>query len=156
VRDPATVLGEWYTGEVGGEALFWQLASAAEPGQARKWLALAAVEARTATRLKDALVAAGLGLPDAADSLAWARERATAMGGRPWLAQMEWLEAIAREALLEMQAEAARLPARLAAIGAVVVAHEAALVEFARLERAGDSAASLAPLERFLAVTAPA
>jgi hypothetical protein len=155
-RDPAAVLGEWYAGEVGGEALFWHLASSAAPEHARTWLALAAVEARTGVRLREALVAANFVVPDVAESLVEARERAGAVANRSWLAQMEWLEDVASDALAGMSADAERLPAPFAALGAVVVAHERALVEFARRERAGETASSLAPIERFLEATAAA
>ena len=55
-----------------------------------------------------------------------------------------------------MLLEARTLPAALEAIGCLVVAHERALVEFARLERAGDGSHSLRPIHAFLAVTATA
>ena len=156
VREPGAVLADWYTGELGGEALFWQLASGAEPTAARKWLALAEVEARVATRLVPALLELGLEIPDGASSVVSARARSGAMAVTPWLGQMQWLEDIAQEALDAMALEARTLPAALAAIGCLVVAHEQALVDFARLERAGDGTHSLRPIHAFLAATATA
>ena len=153
-RTPAAVLGEWYTGELGGEALFWQLASGAEPAQARKWLALAEVEARVATRLLDVIAIDANEPPDGVGAISWARERALALDGTAWLEKMQWLEQIAGEALTEMRRDAATLPAHLAAIGALVLAQESALLEFARAERSGHEATSLAPIHAFLRSTA--
>ena len=154
VREPGAVLVEWYTGKLGGEALFWQLASGADPAAARKWLALAEVEARVASRLVPALVALGLDIPDGAGSLGSARARSDAIAAASWLEQMQWLEGIAQDALESMPTEASTLPASVAAVGALVVAHEQALADFARLECAGDGARSLRPIHAFLAATA--
>ena len=103
-----------------------------------------------------ALLGLGLEIPDGASSVISARARSEAMAATPWLGQMHWLEDIAQEALDSMSLEARTLPAALAAIGCLVVAHERALVEFARLERAGDGSHSLRPIHAFLAVTATA
>ncbi len=151
MRDVAAILLDWYTGELGGEAQFWQLAAGAEPAEARKWLSLAEVEARVAARLVPALFAAGLDIPDGADEVRDAAEHTRALATRPWLDKMRWLEEIALEALVSMTADAKSLPAELQPLAALVLAHETALVEFARLERAG--AQSLAPINAFLAAS---
>ena len=148
------VIADWYAGEIGGEALFWHLAEAAGPGPAPKWLALAALEARLAEHLLYVLLADGVAVPATAASLDRARMRAAAVAPRPWPGQMAWLEELARDALATMQRAAAVLPDRFAATGALVVRHEAALLEFARRELAGDAAGSLDPIEAFLATTA--
>lgn len=151
--EAATVLGEWYTGEVGGEALFWRLAELAEPIAARKWLALAAVEARVGERLLQVLLAHELPVPPTSVSLEWAESRAQANAPRLWRDQMGWVEALASEALGSMRREAATLAPSFASIGALVVRHEELLVEFARRELRGDGADSLALVDEFLATT---
>lgn len=149
----ATVLGEWYAGEVGGEALFWRLAELAEPAATRKWLALAAVEARVAERLLQVLLAHDLPVPPTAASLEWAQTCAGQYAPRPWREQMAWLGEIAQQALDSMRREAAGLAAPYAPIGEVVVRHEELLVEFARRELAGDAAGARLLVEEFLATT---
>jgi hypothetical protein len=151
MREASVVLSVWYLGEVGGEAFFWQLAQQADHLAARKWLALADVEARVAARLAAVLAARQIPIPDATVSRGDDRAEAAAASGRSWIELMRWLERFAGEALTEMQAEAASLPAELAAIGALVVRHEAALLAFARLELPGHGEGSLAPIREFLA-----
>jgi len=150
----AAILAEWYAGEVGGEALFWHLGEAGAPTAARKWLALAAVEARVAEHLLHLLVTASLPVPPTAAALSCARSRAAALAARAWPEQMLWLERLARAALESMRREAATLPPRFAAVGALVVRHEVALLEFARRERAGAVTDTPDPIEAFLATTA--
>jgi len=149
----AAVLGEWYSGEVGGEALFWRLAELAGPDATRKWLALASVEARVAERLLQVLLEHDLPVPPTVESLEWARSRADAYAPRPWREQMAWLATVAQQALDTMRREAAGLAPPFAAIGAVVVRHEELLVEFARRELGGDAEGCLALVEEFLATT---
>ncbi len=149
----AAILAGWYAGEVGGEALFWRLAELAEPSPARKWLALASVEGRIAERLLHVLVTHDLPVPATESSLEWARSRAEANAPRPWHEQMQWLGEIAREALAAMRLGTATLAPEFAVIGALVVAHEELLVEFARAELAGNAAGSVALIEQFLGTT---
>src|SRR5450432_3254094 len=149
------VLCEWYSGEVGGEALFWQFAERAEAAEARKWLLLAEVEALVGARLRDAILARGRDVPSGASGLEWARRVAGRPAATGWPEAMRWLETIARDALKAMTRDAAGLPAELAPLGALVVRHETMLVEFARLERAGEQAAALVQVTGFLARERP-
>ena len=149
----ATILGEWYEGEVGGEALFWRLAELAQPELAAKWLALAAVEARVGERLLHVLLAHDLPVPPTSASLEWARTRAEANSRRPWREQVAWVGEIAQEALDSMRREAAALPAPFLAMAAIVLRHEELLVDFARRELDGDAAGAHLLLEAFLAAT---
>jgi len=150
------VLKCWYEGEVGGEALFWGLAEAAEPELARKWLSLAEVESRVARMLAGVIASRSQPIPECADDLVRERARARrdAVSGKSWLELMQWLKLIAASALAEMRADAARLPAELSAAGRLVVAHEQALVDFADLEIAGRGAESLRPVTEFLSLLA--
>jgi hypothetical protein len=153
MRDAAAVVEYWYVGEIGGEAMFWILAQNAEPDHARKWLALAQVESQVAGWLAGVIASRNhRDLPDCSATLACARARCDEVAGRSWPELMQWLEAIAADALIEMQSDAARLPAELIATGDLVVAHERALVEFAELEIAGRGTESLRPLREFIAL----
>jgi hypothetical protein len=144
------VLQSWYVGEVGGEALFWGLAQRAQPERARKWLALAQVEARVGRYLAETLLLRRHTLPSCDTQPARARERCDAVAGKSWPELMQWLEIIACDALVEMRADAALLPEDLRETGDYVLAHEQALIDFARLELAGHGGASLRPIETFL------
>jgi hypothetical protein len=148
--DADAVLEDWYAGEVGGEALFWGLAERSEPDLARKWLALAAVESRVAKHLAHVMASRNLAIPECRDAPARARARCDAVAGNSWAELMQWLKELAAEALSEMRADAARLPAGLSATGDLVVLHEQALVDFAELEIAGGGVDSLRPVREFL------
>jgi hypothetical protein len=145
--DVDAILGCWYTGEIGGEALFAELARRATPEEGRKWLALARLEKRLSSRLAEILSARGLPLPapaPAPDHVArCARERCDAIAGKSWAETMQWLRTLADDALQWMRTEADQLPESLAAIGELVVRHEVALMEFAQMELAGNGGQSL-------------
>ena len=149
----AAVLGDWYTGEVGGEALFWRLAELAPPDAAGQWLALAAVEGRVAERLLHVLLGHDLPVPSTEASLEWARSRAEATARRLWRDQMTWLGEIAEEALDSMRRDAAALAPPFTAIASLVLRHEELLVEFAERELSGDASGARALAEEFLAAT---
>jgi hypothetical protein len=150
MHDIKVILTGWYAGEVGGEALFAQLARRAEPEQARKWTSLAQVEARVAARLAAAMAQLRLPIPTLEYADRRAAERCQAVADKTWMETMQWLQALVDSALRRMRADAAGLPETLAAIGVLVVRHEAALLEFAELELAGQGAGSLGPIEAFL------
>jgi len=137
------ILSRWYAGEVGGEALFAQMAKQAAPQAADKWLVLAQLEARVASRLMDILSARGLPTPTLHDVERRAQERCEAVAGKSWAETMQWLRTLAGGALQKMRTEADQLPESLAPIGALVVRHEAALLEFADMELAGNGMQSL-------------
>lgn len=150
MRDADAVLEAWYVGEVGGEALFWGLAERAEPALGRKWLALAEIESRVARRLGATLLARDRAIPECRDAPARARARCEAVAGKSWAELMRWLKDHAADVLSEMRTDAARLPVELSAIGAMVVAHEQALVDFAAMEIDGRGEDSLRPVREFL------
>lgn len=141
--DVDAILCRWYAGEIGGEALFAELAGRATPEEARKWLALAQLEARVASRVAESLSARGLPLPVPDHVARRARERCDAVAGKSWADTMHWLRTLADDALQTMRTEAGQLPESLAAIGALMVNHELALLEFTRMELAGNGAQSL-------------
>jgi hypothetical protein len=144
------VLVKWYLGEVGGHALFTQLAVSANSDVADKWTTLAKVEELVRTRLSRVLTARGVTVPQAADVQVRAQERCAAIVRRTWIETMQWLRVIADKALQEMQADAKQLPPDLVATGDMVVRHEAALLSFAEIEMQGGNANSLFPIHRFL------
>jgi hypothetical protein len=148
--DVEAILTEWYVGEQGGRALFDTLAHRGSGEAARKWHALAAVEDAVAQSLSGALRARHIPLPPIEHVGARAEQRCDAIAGRNWPETMQWLHDIADRALQKMQAQAAQLPTELATVGAMVVRHEIALVEFAELELAERSTESLRPIDAFL------
>jgi len=152
MRDADAVLEDWFVGEVGGEAMFWVLAQRSEPEHARKWLALAEVESQVAGRIAAVMASRNQAIPECTQDFDRARARCDAVSGRSWPELMQWLQEIAADALNEMRADAARLPAELIAMGDLVVAHERALVEFAELEMAGRGTDSLRPVQKFLSL----
>jgi hypothetical protein len=154
MRDVDGILTEWYSGEVGGKALFCALAraadtGAADTGAANKWRALAAVEDAVASRLSAALTARGIPVPRVDNVEGRARHRCEAIAEQTWPQTMQWLQRIAGEALVHMRADAATLPPELTALGHTVVLHEIALVAFADRELAGDPR-SLEPIDAFV------
>jgi hypothetical protein len=148
--DEDAVLTAWYVGEVGGEALFSALAKWGAPEVARKWLALAEVEAAVASRLEAVLASRHLPIPRIDDAERRAQKRCEAVAGASWEHTMRWLLTLADNALTRMKVEAERLPAELATIGSLVVRHEIALVTFAELELAGNEVHALRSIETFL------
>lgn len=156
MRSPDGIVAEWYCGEVGGAALFGLLASRAAPTDALKWQALKAVESRMNQRLAETLNIRGVPLPDTSHLAQRAHQRCEPLRNLSWNDSMHWLHEIADAALVRMRSDAATLPAELAAVGDLVVAHEIALLEFALRELAPSEAArSLQPIEDFMAHTAP-
>ncbi len=154
MRNEGAILTGWYAGEVGGEALFTAQAAAAPPDAARKWLALARVEAAVAARLAAVMAERRIPIPDIENAAVRARQRCEATAGKSWPEVMQWLHRLAAAALEEMQADAAALPVELEPVAKLVVEHETALVAFAERELAGDAAASLRPVETFLGALA--
>jgi hypothetical protein len=150
MREVDAILTGWYSGEVGGNALFSTLAGEWSVAAADKWRALAAVEATVASSLATVLRAQGIPLPVDAGVEERARRRCDAIAGKSWPETMHWLHHIAEVALEKMRADAGRLPPELSTVGDLVVRHEIALLDFAALELAGRPAESLPRLEAFL------
>ncbi len=146
----ADILLKWYVGENNGHALFADLAFKAGPAEAHKWRRLGDVENVVAARLHNVLAAEGIAPPVLEGLIEFAAARTAPIAGKPWDEIMRWFEHIAARALRVMEAEAAFLPPRLAAIGELVLAHERALVAFAARELAEESGPSLEPIETFL------
>jgi hypothetical protein len=119
------------------------MAKQAAPEAAGKWLALAQLEARVASRLAETLSERGQPIPMPNDVARRARERCEVVAGKSWAETMQWLRALAGDALQRMRTEADQLPEPLDAIGDLVVRHEAALLEFADMELAGNGMQSL-------------
>jgi hypothetical protein len=150
MQDCAAVLTGWYAGEIGGMALFAELAQRAAPEARPKWLALESVEAAVAARLAAVLTARRLPIPAIDQAPRRAQVRCDAVAGKSWPETMRWLESLAQSALREMRLGASSLPVELDAVGRMVVRHEIALIAFATLELEGKDAQSLRPIEAFL------
>jgi hypothetical protein len=145
--DATAVLCRWYSGEVGGEALFCELAARAGVEHAGKWRVLARLEARVAARLRHELSMVDCPLPVANHVQDRASARCDAIEGRSWMETMQWLQLIASEALERMKIEAASLPERFSHLGDLIVQHEQALLSFATLELDGGGRDSLQAIE---------
>jgi len=99
MRNEGAILTGWYAGEVGGEALFTAQAATAPPDAARKWLALARVEAAVAARLATVMAERRIPIPDIENAAVRARQRCEATAGRSWPEVMQWLHRLAAAAL---------------------------------------------------------
>lgn len=136
--------------EIAGEAYFARLAEL-HPGRGRQALALLSrVEAATAAATRPLVERHNLALDPPEALRAAGRAEADRDGARPW---PDFVAAMAENYpafTAEFEQIAALAPAEDAALCAVLVDHEVAAVDFARLEAAGDPG-SFAPLEAFLA-----
>ncbi len=139
------ILCNWYQGEAAGHALFHEVARLSVDGGLReKWLELARLEKAMEQELSNILVSRGV--PRPASAAAEGTRAAIEISSKPWIEQMGWMSATARRALEQMSSEAAAMPPLLYDLGALMLEHEAALVEFADRELAGDGLRSLATL----------
>lgn len=136
--------------EIVGEAYFSRLAEL-HPGRGRQALTLLArVEAATATATRPLVERHGLTLDSAEALRAAGRAEADRDGATPWPAFVAAMAENYPAFTAEFEQIAALAPPEDATLCAVLVDHEVAAVDFARLEAAGN-ADSFAPLEAFLA-----
>lgn len=136
-----------FDGEVLGEVLFARMAERfKDPDHVHKMQALSLLERRT----KDALVApmqrAGLSTEPDAKTIAEAEALAEALAEVAWIDFMGSFEPITTQ-YAAMYARIGELDPTEQAIADLLVAHEMALQEFARLERAGKGRTSLSAIE---------
>lgn len=136
--------------EIAGEAYFARLAEL-HPGRGRQALTLLArVEAATAAATRPLVERHGLALDPPSTLRAAGRAEADRDGATPW---PDFVAAMAENYpafTAEFEQIAALAPPEDAALCAILVDHEVAAVDFARLEAVGN-ADSFAPLEAFLA-----
>ena len=135
-----------YQGEVLGEALFAGLADRIEdPEHAGKMRVLATLELRTKEAVAPALERAGIPTASDPEMLALAEALVPDSATQPWEQVMRSLEAITGQFIPLYQRIGELSPAERETAD-LLVAHEAALRDFARAELAGDTATSLAPV----------
>ena len=126
--------------EIGGEAYFSALSRAEpDPRRAALWARLALVERRTTAALRP--VAATLGLTPADETAAWrsGADEAAGLHGLPWGEAMSGMVRDYPAYLDEFAALKAAAPTPAAASAAqILIDHEAAIIDMARAELAGD------------------
>ncbi len=135
-----------YQGEVLGEALFGAIADRLDDADhARKMRVLATLELRTKEAVAPALARAGISTAPDPEMLSLAEALAPDSATRAWEEVMVSLEAITGQ-FIPLYDRIAQLDPAEREAADLLVAHEAALRDFARAELAGDTATSLAPV----------
>lgn len=145
---------DWHRDEISAQAMFEELAQAAgDPDCARKWRALARLEAHVATRLQAALAERGVRVPSPDVDQAHRTQ-----AGNPYL-ELSWREAmehmrpwLARYVDDFSKAES-RMPADLLPLARFVAAHEQALLDFVTRELDRGGYGSLESVQRVLEAT---
>ena len=135
-----------YQGEVLGEALFGAIADRLDDADhAGKMRVLATLELRTKEAVAPALGRAGIPTAPDPEMLALAEGLAPDSAARTWEEVMVSLEAITGQ-FIPLYERIAELDPSEREVADLLVAHEAALRDFARAELAGDTATSLGPV----------
>jgi hypothetical protein len=145
--DPvATLWVKAYQGEVLGEALFDRIADALDDADhAAKMRVLATLERKTKEAIAPALERAGLSTTPDPEQLNAAESLAGATVAISWEQLMGSFEPITKQFMVLYQRIGELDPSEQAASD-LLVAHEAALCDFARREIAGDTTTSLDPI----------
>jgi hypothetical protein len=135
-----------YQGEVLGEALFGGIADRIDDAEhAHKMRVLATLERRTKEAVAPALARAGISTAPDPEMLGLAEGLAPDSATQAWEEVMASLEAITGQFIPLYERIGQLDPAEREAVN-LLVAHEAALRDFARAELAGDTATSLDPV----------
>jgi len=135
-----------YQGEVLGEALFGAIADRMDDAEhADKMRVLATLELRTKEAVAPALARVGISTAPDSEMLGLAEALAPDSAAQPWAVVMGSLEAITGQFIPLYERIAELDPAEREAAD-LLVAHEAALRDFARAELAGNTATSLEPV----------
>jgi hypothetical protein len=135
--------------EIAGEAYFARLAEIHSGRASEALRLLAKVEAATATAMRPLVERRRLDLADTATLRSAGRAEADRDGAAPWSEFVRGMVENYPAFTAEFEQMLALAPAEDRALCGVLVDHEVAAVDFARLEAAGDPA-SFAPLEAFL------
>ena len=139
-------MGAGIQGEVLGEALFGAIADRLDDAEhARKMRVLAMLELRTKEAVAPALDRAGISTAPDPEMLGLAEALAPDSASKSWEEVMVSLEAITGQ-FIPLYERIAELDPSEREAAALLVAHEAALRDFARAELAGDTATSLDPV----------
>jgi hypothetical protein len=139
-----------YDGEVMGERLVLALHAAARtPRDAAHFAAIVQLETETKARLRPLLLKYGMSLAEAAD-LTGIPERLAGYAGQTWRDYTAATAARLTTVLRDYEAIAALGPPDDQPILGAVVAHEAALLDWARMESDGETDQSLAAITALL------
>jgi hypothetical protein len=146
--DPIEILWvKTFDGEVLGEVLFARMAERfKDPDHVHKMQALSLLERRTKDALVPSMKRAGLSTEPNPKTIAEAEALAEALADVPWLDFMGSFEPITTQ-YAAMYARIGELNSDEQSIADLLVAHEMALRDFARLERAGEGRKSLNAIE---------
>ena len=135
---------ELYQGELLGEVVFEQMLEIfTEPWQQAKLAALLQLETETKARLRPVLVQLGLPLTEQDNSRGRGREVAASLEGLDWNQAMGAISDTLRPAIARYEQIAARAPEEHRQLAESMLVHEQSLLEFVRLELAGEQEHSL-------------
>jgi hypothetical protein len=141
-----------YRGELFGEAYFKALADAeTDEGKREKLRALEELELRTGDMLRKAVAAEGLDDSDHPESREVGAQIGRANIGMPWDEWAQGLAAVLPDFLAKFRRCREVSPDPADEVMVMLVAHEEAIAEFARLELAGEGDKSLEVIQNHLA-----
>ena len=157
-EQPPHVVEELYQGEVFGEALFDRMLRDVDDARERHVVAsLLQLETETKALLRPVVAARGLPIDEDGDQRTRGVATAAGMADLTWLDKVQLLQAGIRDHYLpRYQRIAAEAGPEDREVTALMVRHEAALLEVVTREAAGDIATSLAPLDEHLRHPLPA
>jgi hypothetical protein len=138
-----SVSEHFYQGEVLGEAFFAAcVALESDPDRRRKWATLLQLESETKARLRPFLVRLGLGIAQD-DVSARVAEFTKDFAAKSWRQHMQEIADITDFYLQKFRAIEQAAPDDEREMARSMVAHEAAIHRFAKMELAGETEASL-------------
>ncbi|MGR8919369.1 MAG: hypothetical protein ACU85V_07105, partial [Gammaproteobacteria bacterium] len=130
-----------YQGEIVGEVAFDRLIAATDDaGERYKLATLLQLETETKARLRPALLERGLSIVEDPASRETGEGFAAAMLGQDWSGMMATLEEGLVPYVARYRAIAEAAPPDGREVAEMMVVHETSLLNFARLEQAGDPA----------------
>ena len=134
-----SAIEEWYQGEIFGEVFFNALlAMNSTPRLCYKLSLLLQLETETKARLRPVVVAEGLSLCEKAEIRVAANEAGASFKDMGWNQTMTQIMAIVVPAVARYQAIVDMSPDQYAELSASMLLHEQAILDFAKLELAGN------------------
>lgn len=134
-----SAIEEWYQGEIFGEIFFDNLlANTREARSCYKLSLLLQLETETKARLRPVLVEQGISFCENADMRIAANEAAIAFKDMDWHQTMSQVLAIVVPAVERYKAIADMSPSQYTELSASMLLHEKAILDFAKLELAGN------------------
>ena len=135
---------ELYQGEIFGEVLFDQMLSFFDnPEHKAKISILLQLETETKARLRPAMLELGLDISENSESRKMALGMVASMEGKTWPVIMGIIQEAVTPAIARYKEIADSAPADYRELTSYMLSHEQSMLEFAKLELAGESAASI-------------